>query len=237
MRYLAALFLLSLPLHAQVMQQGVIATPAAVVGPLWTLIQHPNDGFTCSSYSCSLTNVTTTAGDLLILTSIMASTTASAPTSASGDSTWTHCPASFSQANVTTYFLQADCYYIPVAAGVTNGTFTMNWSTGGAFIGAGISLTEARRASGSATYDVGDQRQDFSCTACVGPTITTTGASDFVLVWTGASGTSTGPGGTWNAPTFDGAVAGQANFATGSSTATWNFASAAVAAMATVAFK
>ncbi len=237
MRILLALLLLATPCFGQYAHAGGGVVSPHPGGPLWTVTQHPNDGFTCSTYSCSLTGVTTTAGDLLILTGVIGSVTASTPTSASGDSTWTHCPTSYSSANTGSFLLQTDCYYIPVAAGATSATFTMNWSSGGTFVGGGISLTEIHRASGSATYDIGDEKQDFGCTACVGPTITTTGASDYILVWSAASNTSTGPGGAWTSPSFDGAVAGAANQPATAYTATWAFGSSSVAAMATVAFK
>lgn len=221
---------------AQIMGVGnrTIYTAAATT---WTVIQHPNDGITCTTVTCTLTNVTTHAGDLLILTSIMATATASTYVSTSGDGTWTHCPASFSQANPPGFFLQADCAYILSATGVTNGTFTFTWTAGGSIFGAGISLVEVRRSSGTAIYDIGDARADFGCTSCIGPVINTTGASDYILQFASASATSTGPGSPWTDPSLDAFVAGDNNLPAGPYQAFWAFSASSVAAMSSVAFE
>lgn len=235
-KVILALLFLPIMLHAQwqIGQRSFGLHPPAAI--TWTVIQHPNDGVTCTTYSCTLTNVTTTAGDLLILTGIMASTTSSLYSSASGDGTWTHCPTSGAQANPSGFFLQSDCAYILSATGVTNGTFTMNWTNGGAQITAGISLIEVRRSVGTATYDIGDVRSDFGCTACVGPGVTTSGASDYILEFAAGSNSGGTPGSPWTNP-FDIFVGGAANQVAASYTATWTFSTSSVAAMGMVSFK
>ena len=86
--------------------------PAAAGGVTWTLIQHiktVNCGNT--SPTCSIGSVTTTAGDLLILAATnFDNAVHDSFSSASGDSSWTHCPASAAAVNYTsTDWVVTDC--------------------------------------------------------------------------------------------------------------------------------
>ncbi len=190
----ALLFLLG----GQQLPLGGIPIPAP--GITWTLIQHPHN-FTCSVTATGSTQITTctvtlssntVAGNGLILLSSFGNDAIPvvAPTfsSASGDSTWTHCPAQYKFIS-NIYGVATDCAYILSAAGGAS-TVTFSWTgTYGAMsdVVADAELLEIHRSTGSATFD--------ACTTGTGciTSVTGTGArtspscpitgTDYVAQW------------------------------------------------------
>lgn len=180
-------------------------------GVTWTLRIHPSN-YTCSfatvsTASCSLT-ATTVANDGLILASSMFALTASSHVppsllSASGDSTWTHCPSCGASIEYTTNTYEVcDAYYIPVATGVTSGTFTITWTIpagAGANGNIDVELYDVVRSTGSPSLDTSNNATQTSATP-TGPSLSLTGTSDFIANWGGFEQTPSGPGAPWTNP-------------------------------------
>jgi hypothetical protein len=242
---------------ARALSQG--ATTAAIVnspppsggggGVTWTVVQHPSN-YSCGvggsgNQSCSVTSSATTAGNLLILTSAAYNNTGTSPTfvSASGDGSWTHCPASQSHVNLAVSET-ADCVYILSATGgATTETFTWNFTTGTS-IGIDVELYEVHRSTGTATYDTGGGTTSLtSCSSCSGPSISLSGGvTDFVATWGGFSNTPSAPGSPYTSPAdvdpinVAGGFAGALNQSS-YSTPVWTQSPASYAAISAVAFK
>jgi hypothetical protein len=76
--------------------------------------------------------------------------------SASGDGTWTHCPASLSTINLSSRSVTADCALILSATGgATAETFTWNFPLDGNQE-IDVKLFEVHRSGGTATYAAGN---------------------------------------------------------------------------------
>lgn len=171
------------------------------VAGTWTLIQHPNN-FTCGTtgtgstqiLSCTVTVSPTTAGDLgILLSSTIFGAATVAPTfsSASGDSSWTHCPAQYSLYNGSTYYMASDCAYIPsLSGGATSLNFA--WSgtvTSGNGMASDVEFLELHRVSGTAAFDTCTSGSGCISTAAgtasrVSPSCAlTSGVSDYVVQW------------------------------------------------------
>jgi hypothetical protein len=220
-------------------KRAVIST-----GVTWTLIQHLKT-VNCgnSNATCSISGVTTTAGDLLILVGTNDDSAQHIVfSSASGDSTWTHCPASGASENYSgSNWLASDCAYILSAAGGTGLTISWTWNL--AAVAHAVELYEVRRSTGTATYDTGNVASASSCGSCTGPTLTLTGSSDFIAQW-GSFENSIAPPGTspWLNPNdsdnsnTDSAWVGALNQSSGAGP-TYTQTGAGGGAMSAVAFK
>lgn len=177
---------------------GASGTTSALT---WTLIQHPSN-FTCvttgtgstQTLGCTVTSTSTTAGNTLILLGAFSAGANVAPTfsSASGDSSWTHCPAQYENLLVVTgtFNQGVDCAYILSATGgATSITFTWTATVpNGDGYHSSVELLEIHRASGSSTFDACTTGGACIATAAgtaarVGPTCPTTGPSDYVVQW------------------------------------------------------
>lgn len=236
-------------------------------GAAWTLIQHPHN-YTCSYSSaapttlhCAVTATATTAGNLLIfLSSVFQNGTgisALLTSSASGDSTWTHCSVCyFPEQYETKEWEIVDAWYILSATGGAT-SFTFSWNilldecngAGGCFVDA--ELLEVHRSTGTATFDAGNANGSGAtgsadCTSCVGPALTLSGTSDYIAQWMGYGGDSivgisgaayTNPIDIDNTNVF-GAFAGALNQSSGAAqTWTGTASGASGAGMGAIAFK
>lgn len=217
---------------AQVMQQTI-----PVPQPTWVVVQHPNDADACTTQTCTIPGgITTTAGDLLIMTGAQIAITAATISTETGDGTWTHCPSSYAAVDGGGFFLAIDCLYRLAATGVTAATFSITWTGGGTYFGGGISLIEVRRSTGTAAFDTSGATTSAGCTACAGPVLTLTGSSDYVLNIVTSTGSGSGPGGVWLFP-YDVIVAGALAQAPGVSQAIWPVSPSDPTATGAVAFK
>jgi hypothetical protein len=182
---------------AQIMQQGVIHSVAPASGSItWTLVQHPNN-FTCGTtgtgstqtLSCTVTTSSTTAGDLLILVSATYMglvTVAPTYSSASGDSSWTHCSGAYStisnggSGNSET----VDCAFILSATGGATSvtwTWTGTVTSGGHSWDADAELLEYRRSTGTASFDAAGSTTAAGTAARTSPSCAVTGNGDVVI--------------------------------------------------------
>ncbi len=169
MRRLLLIFLLCLPLSAQI--QNFFGANAS--GTWGSLLQHTNG--TCSANPCTTTHTSTTAGSLLVMWSFSlfngtGGTTGLAMTATSGDSTWTRCPNSFTNSisNNNTYGI--NCFYILSAAGGAT-SFTTTWLERGPSGPTSTFITnELYEVSytGTAYYNTGNATRDdnTTCTTC-----------------------------------------------------------------------
>jgi hypothetical protein len=237
-------------------RQGRIPGPGGMAlagGVTWTVVQHPHN-FTCSAATsgnlgCTVTASATTAGHLLILVSSafegQTGTNHTAPTfvSASGDSTWTHCASSYAHVEYTiNAFENADCAYILSATGgATSFTFTWSFPTSTDSAAVDVELLEVARSSGTAAFDTGNTATSSGCASCVGPTLTLSGASDYIAQWNGNANGCTAISGAYTNP-FDndnsnvfGTFAGALNQSSGTGP-TWTCTSGG-AAMSGISFK
>jgi hypothetical protein len=220
----------------------------------WTLTQHPHN-FTCSGTSsgnvaCTVTATSTGAGHLLILLSSAyegqnaGNNTAPSYVSASGDSTWTHCPSSYANIQYSTNNFEAtDCAYVlSSAGGATSFTFTWSYPTGTQFSNIDVEFLEVVRSTGSATYDTGNNTTSSCATSCAGPTLTLTGSSDYIAQWTGADATINSVSGAYTNPAdidtsnVVGGFAGALNQSSGTGP-TWSVTSGGGSALSGLAFK
>ena len=254
-------------LAAQNTQVIVGRRRAASGGVTWTLYQNPSN-FTCGStaasatFNCAVTLThNTVAGDLLIYLGAawesVANPTSIALTGMSGDGTWTHCPSANANkigGSSGVSIQSTDCYYRLVATGgasTITGTFTVSNSvdpncsasgSGAGCVADGVVL-EYTRSSGSASYDTDGTSTAGSCTSCVGPSLSLSGASDVIAQWnsnesicTSISGASyTNPSAMVDNMNTYGTFAGAINQSS-SSAQTWT-CSSGDAAMSAVSFK
>jgi hypothetical protein len=182
---------------AQIVQQLVVNSAYSAPPATWTLVQHPNN-FGCTvagtgstqTIACTVTATATTAGNALILLSSIFGGSNTAPTflSASGDSTWTHCPSSYAtQAALET----VDCAYILSAAGGAT-SITFNWTgntSNTSHFYADVELLEVHRSAGTASYDAGAATTVSGTASRVGPACSIAGTSDYVAQWIAESAT------------------------------------------------
>ena len=191
----------------------------------WTLVQHVHN-FTCTTSGvCTIGSSqgmsATTAGDLLILASTAFEGTtgggsiSAAPSfsSASGDSTWTHC-SSVAKSYTTSgpEGVAGDCAYILSAAGgATSVSWTWNWGT---VSGASplyyidVELVEVKPSTGyAAAFDKGSGViyatgvSGSNCQSCALPSLSINGSSDYILGWGWFDNADpTGPGSPWTNP-------------------------------------
>jgi hypothetical protein len=176
------------------------------IGP-FSLIQSPSN-LTCTgtgngtsqTFPCSVTVTATTAGNsLLLLTSFSTNnqTVQATYSSASGDSTWTHCPAQFSNFVAPPLQYANDCAYILSATGGAT-TITANWVgtvANGISWSIDVQVVELHLSTGSAAFDA-----CTTGTACItttsstspytSPTFTPTGSADYIAQWISQPGTS-----------------------------------------------
>lgn len=163
-------------------------------GAVWTVIQHPSN-YTCTApttgstqtMACTVTATPITAGNaILLLSSIFgASTVAPTFTSATGDSTWTHCPSAYATASNTLGRETTDCAYVLSATG--GGTsFVFTWT------GTGVSsshyfmdveLIEVHRSVGTSTLDASNGSTASNAATRVGPVCSLSSTSDYVAQW------------------------------------------------------
>ncbi len=234
-------------------------------GVTWTLIQHPHN-FTCSTTgACSVTlTQNTVAGDAIIMASAAyINTTGANPlsgslafSSASGDSTWTHCPSGVAASyynNVSgSYYENAvDCATIASATGgASTASFTWSWPTGTSPIYyVDVEFVEIRRSTGTPSVDVGNHAYYITgysgsdCAACALPALSITGSSDYILGWgTFGNADPTGPGSPWTNPadltgqTYSGYI-GALNQSSGPASVNLNQGSSDVAITAAIALK
>ena len=228
------------PPEAAQAQSILVGILGANSGATWQLIQHLNN-FTCTTYACSITGVTTVANDLLIITSGIVTSTA-APTfgSVSGDGAWTH-NASCNDGRLSTNYYYVDCAYRLAATGGAGQTFTYTWTAnGGTAITQDIELYVVRRSTGTATFDNIAGNTSAGCTSCVGGSMTLTGTSDYIVQFGGFASTISALGAPWTNPadtdntrfnSFNGAL-NQAN----GNAVTWTQGSSKVAVMSSIAF-
>jgi hypothetical protein len=231
----------------------------------WTLVQHPNK-FTCSgttpgNLACSVTVTSPVAGHLLVMLSssfegTTVASTVQAFVSASGDGTWTHCPAGArtSATGVSTpnqEFEATDCAYILSATGgATSVTFTWNFQSNTSTANIDVEFLEYARSGGAATFDTQGIVSNANCfgsggSACIGPALTLAGGNELVLQWISqANGVTSISGGAYTNP-FDndatnvfGAFAGALNQSTATAQ-TWvtTGSSGGYTAMSAIAFK
>jgi hypothetical protein len=237
----------------QTIPQHTGATAGTSGGVTWTVSQHPRN-FTCSAsaagnLACSVTATSTGAGHLLILASssfeLQTGTNHTAPSfvSASGDSTWTHCPASYSHIEYITNNYQAgDCAYILSAAGgATSLTFTWSFPATTTAANVDVEFYEVIRSTGTATYDTGNTATSASCSSCTAPTLTLGGSDDYIAQWLSQGGGISSVASPYSNP-FDndtsnvfGAFAGALNQSSGTGPV-WT-CTAGGAALSGVAFK
>jgi len=179
----------SLLLSAMATQAQYVSIPGnkGAAAVTWTVVQHPHN-FTCTAsgsgnHACTVTASATTAGNLLIMASSVFNNTAVSPTfvSASGDGTWTHCPASAGASNSGSSDTTDCAYLLSATGGATSFTFTWTF-TSGTSIDIDVELYEVHRSTGTATYDTGNANGNTACSSCTGPTGTIAG-HDFVAAW------------------------------------------------------
>jgi hypothetical protein len=238
-------FLCSVPAPAH--QVRIPGPGGASGGVTWTVVQHPNN-FTCTptgsgNKSCSVTSSATAAGNLLILLSSAFGTNGK-PTfvSASGDGTWTHCPAANAFLNYTsTDWLVTDCAYILSATGgATTETFTWNYPSGAGDID--VELLEVYRSTGTATFDANATATNLSCSHCAAPSVSISGSSDYIAQWVAFSQDIVSIDGAYSSPfdlensNVEGGFAGALNQSSGTGS-TWTMNVGGAAALSGVAFK
>lgn len=251
MKYIMTFFL-SLLLAVASLAQGFIFSGGSTGGVTWSVSQHPHN-FTCvyisgTTETCAVTTSATTAGHGLLL---LWSDFVTGPTSfgatynaASGDGSWTHCPASLAAAGSSGFWTDSDCAYIASATGgATTITLTLNIPMGTTGSHANAEILEIVRSTGTAAYDTGNASiYNSGCTTnCNGPAITLTG-TDFVATWTALNSAVTAPGSPYTNPIdtdgsnvfsgFGGALT-QASY----TTPVWQQASLNIASVSAVAFK
>ena len=243
----------------QLLSTGAGPKPSAGGGGVtWTLVQHPSN-FTCSAsngsttIACTVTASATTAGNALLLLGGLyfenAGATAPSFNAASGDSTWTHCPASLkTDQYASPSWENTDCAYILSAAGgATSFTFTWNVPSTSTGIYADAELLEVHRSTGTASYDTGGVAAcgtpSTGVTSCAMANLTLT-AADFVAEWAGVSEIPSAPGSPWTNPAdvdssnLYGIFLGALNRPSGALTGpTFTLSSAGWAAVSAVALK
>jgi hypothetical protein len=243
---------LAAPLHAQTKRGKYDPAGFWNFGPggggppsvTWTLVQHPSN-VTCSGTDCTITGLTITAGDLLIAAGTYFANGGAVFSSVTGGGVWTHCPASAALINYTGIdFVSSDCAYILSAGGGAGITVDWAWSTGVPF--SALEFYEVKRSTGTATYDTGGTITYANCGSCTGPSLTISGASDYIAQWGSFDNTVTPPGtAPWLTPNdsdnsnTDSVWLGAINQTTGASppTSTQVTAGSSGAAMSGVAFQ
>lgn len=169
-------------------------------GPsLWTQIQAPSN-ITCSgsaagASACTVTASSTVAGDGLALIETAFANCGSCVagavyTSASGDSSWSHCSSANGSVQVGSSpnrFYTTDCAYILSATGgATSLSITLTFPVGTTAWTESVVAVEFRKRTGSIVFDAaGTATTSASCTACTSPAITLSGSNDYVFQWLG----------------------------------------------------
>jgi hypothetical protein len=227
--------------NSKVGGEAVLGSSAA--GVTWTLIQHLNN-LAGSGGTITITGVTTTAGDALVLASSGYKSTTGQGTysssSVSGDVTPTHCPSSYSYVTWTSA-LYSDCSFILSATGGTGVTVSFTWNNTSNNLD--LEFYEVRRSTGTAIYDTSNNSNNSSaqCSTCTGPTLSLSGSSDYRVEFAAGQGSFSASGSPWTNPFdyensyVDGAFAGALNQSNGNAI-TWNQTSGYIA-MSSVAFK
>ena len=159
------------------------ATASSGGSVTWTLIQHKNN-FTCSgstsgNQTCTISSLTSTvAHDGLILASAIyynSQNASLAYSSASGDSTWTHCPSCFTR-NTATAGNEEACdgaYIANATGGATSVSFVWSVPTTNS-TDTDVEFYEVRRSTGTPSYDTSNNANasNAACSSCASPTLT-----------------------------------------------------------------
>lgn len=227
---------------------------AAAADAQWTVVQHPNfftcTGSTSGNHGCTVTATATGANHLLILLSAafegQTGTNHIAPTfvSASGDSTWTHCPNSYAHLEYTTNsFENTDCAYVlKSAGGATSFTFTWSFPATTNAYAIDVELLELSVPGGTFFFDADNNTTSASCSSCVAPSVTLGGNGEYIATWIAQQQSITSISAPYTNPAADienvdvaGGFAGAINQSSGTGP-TWT-CTAGAAAMSTIAFK
>jgi hypothetical protein len=146
-------------------------------GVTMTVVQHPKNTSCGGTGTCIVTTSATTAGNLLLVISAAYSPTLRTYTLASGDGTWTHCPASATSVLSGATHLYADCAYILSATG---GATAITWTWNSTVSAQNVEVIEVSRSSGSWVYDTGGTNTSAGCSSCTAVALSLSGTNDYI---------------------------------------------------------